>query len=332
MNAVTHFLVGHGYALLLAWVFVEQIGVPVPAAPVLLAAGALAGAGHLNIWISGLAALVAALASDVIWYGIGRQRGNTVLGILCRVSLEPDSCARRTQNVYSKHGASSLLIAKFIPWLNTAAPPLAGAFRMGFPRFLLFDVLGVLLWASTFLGLGYLFSLQLEQVANYARQLGIFLLVLILCGSLAAYLIRKYLRRRRFLDQLRMARITPEELKQKLDENAIVTIVDLRHPLDFLPEPYTIPGAIRLPMEELERRIHEIPCDRDVVLYCTCPNEATSAMTALRLRQLGITRVRPLTGGYFAWRQRGFPLDSQFGPIPPLPKTRSIAQNSAAPN
>jgi membrane protein DedA with SNARE-associated domain len=242
MSVVTNFLIQHGYFLLLAWVFVEQIGVPLPAAPVLLAAGALAGTGRLNIWTSGFATLLAALLSDVIWYGIGRYRGNTVLSFLCRISLQPDSCARRTQNVYSRHGTSSLLFAKFIPWLNTAAPPLAGAFRMGFPQFLLFDVLGVLLWASTFLGLGYVFSSQLEQVAHYAHQLGILLVVLILFGSLAAYLIRKYLKRRRFLDQLRMARITPEELKQKLDENENVAIVDLRHPLDFLPEPYTIPG------------------------------------------------------------------------------------------
>ncbi len=329
MSAVTNFLIQHGYLLLLAWVFVEQIGVPLPAAPVLLAAGALAGTGRLNIWISGLAALLAALLSDVIWYGIGRYRGNTVLGFLCRVSLEPDSCARRTQNVYSRHGASSLLLAKFIPWLNAAAPPLAGAFRMRFLRFLAFDILGVLLWALTFLGLGYLFSSQLEQVAHYAHQLGIFLVVLVLCGGLAAYLTRKYLGRQQFLRQLRMARITPEELKQKLDAQEKVAIVDLRHPLDFLPEPYTIPGAIRLPMEELERRNHEIPRDQDVVLYCTCPNEATSAMTAMRLRQFGIQRGRPLAGGYFAWRKRGFPLDSQFGPIPPLRTTRSFTRKAA---
>jgi membrane protein DedA with SNARE-associated domain/rhodanese-related sulfurtransferase len=332
MTAVTHFLVQHGYVLLLAWVFVEQIGLPVPAAPVLLAAGALAGTGHLNIWVSGLSALVAALLSDTIWFGIGRRRGNSVLGFLCRISLEPDSCARRTQNVYSRHGASSLLLAKFIPWLNTAAPPLAGAFRMRFAQFLLFDILGVLLWATTFLGLGYLFSSQLEQVAHYAHQLGILLVVFILCGGLAAYLIRKYVRRKRFLRQLRTARITTEELKQKLDAGEKIAIVDLRHPLDFLPEPYTIPGAIRLPMEELEGRIDEIPRDRDVVLYCTCPNEATSAMTALRLRQLGITRVRPLAGGYFARRQRGFPLDSQFGPIPPLRKLGSSSRNTATPS
>jgi rhodanese-related sulfurtransferase len=125
-----------------------------------------------------------------------------------------------------------------------------------------------------------------------------------------------------------MARITPEELKQKLDAQEQVAIVDLRHALDFLPEPYTIPGAIRIPMDKLGDRIQEIPRDRDVVLYCTCPNEASSAMMAMRLRQLGVTRVRPLAGGYFAWRKLGFPLDSQFGAVPPLSAFRKSASLS----
>ena len=329
MNAVTNFLILHGYVVLLAWVFVEQIGFPLPAAPVLLAAGALAGTGHLNVWVSAGAALSAALLSDTIWYQIGRYRGNTVLGLLCRVSLEPDSCARRTQNLYGRHGATSLLLAKFIPWVNTAAPPLAGAFGMRFVTFLFFDILGVLLWLATFLGLGYLFSKQIEDLAYYAARLGIVLLLTLVFGILASYLVRKYLRRQRFLHQLRMARITPEELKRKLEEGENVAVVDLRHPLDFLPEPYTIPGAIRIPMEELQARNQEIPRDRDVVLYCTCPNEATSAMTALQLRQLGVTRVRPLEGGYFTWRKLGFPLASEFGPIPPL-RTRSFVRSKVA--
>lgn len=330
MKVMTNFLLQHEYLLVLAWVFVEQMGVPLPAAPLLLAAGALAGSGRLNIWISAAAALGAALLSDMIWYQIGLHRGNKVLGFLCRVSLEPDSCARRTQNVYSRHGPSSLLLAKFIPWLNTAAPPLAGALGMRFSAFLLFDVLGVLLWLTTFLGLGYLFSSQLEAIAYYAGKLGSLLLVLLLFAVFAAFLVRRYLRRRELLLQLRMARITPEELKQKLDAQEDIAIVDLRHPLDFLPEPYTIPGAIRLPVEELQSRHGEIPRDRDVVLYCTCPSEASSAMTAMRLRQLGVTRVRPLAGGYYAWRERGFPLDSRFGPVPPFRKTGTFTRNAAA--
>jgi rhodanese-related sulfurtransferase len=115
-----------------------------------------------------------------------------------------------------------------------------------------------------------------------------------------------------------------------LEEGENVAVVDLRHPLDFLPEPYTIPGAIRLPMEELQARNQEIPRDRDVVLYCTCPHEASSAMTAMQLRQFGVTRVRPLEGGYFAWRKRGFPLHSEFGPVPPL-RARGFVRKVTAP-
>jgi membrane protein DedA with SNARE-associated domain/rhodanese-related sulfurtransferase len=329
MNAVTNFLILHGYVVVLAWVFIEQIGIPLPAAPVLLAAGALAGTGHLNVWVAAASALSAALLSDTIWYQIGRYRGNTMLGLLCRISLEPDSCARRTQNMYSRHGASSLLLSKFIPWLNTAAPPLAGAFGMRFITFMLFDILGILLWAGTFLGLGYLFSSQLDQMAHYADQLGTMLLAVLFLGGFVGYLVRKNLRRQQFLRQLQMARITPEELKRKLEEGEVVAVVDVRHPLDFLPEPYTIPGAIRIPMEELKGRNQEIPRDREIVLYCTCPNEASSAMTAMQLRQFGVTRVRPLEGGYFAWRRRGFPLASQFGPIPPL-RTRSFVRRVAS--
>ena len=196
------------------------------------------------------------------------------------------------------------------------------------PQFVLFDVLGILLWVGTFLGLGYLFSNQLEQLAQYAHQIGTALIFLVICGSLAGYLVRKYARRQQFLRQLRMARITPEELKEKLDAGEEIAIVDLRHPLDFLPEPYLIPGAIRMSIEELSRLHEEIPRDRDVVVYCTCPNEASSAMTALRLRQLGITRVRPLAGGYFAWRQRGLPLDSPLGLVPPPQKIGDFARKA----
>ena len=110
----------------------------------------------------------------------------------------------------------------------------------------------------------------------------------------------------------------PRELKKKLDRHEPVTIVDLRHSHDFLPEPYTIPGSIRIPMEKLEKRTKGISCDAEIVFYCTCPNEASSATIAVRLKRRGISRVRPLQGGLHEWRSLGFPLESQFGPIPPL--------------
>jgi membrane protein DedA with SNARE-associated domain len=155
LNEAIAFLIQHGYALLFAWVLVEQIGLPVPAAPLLLAAGALAGSGRMDIALVAGLAIVAALVADMFWYYLGRYRGSRVLKLLCRISLEPGSCVRRTEDVFARHGAQSLLIAKFVPGLNTAATPLAGIFRMPVSRFMLFDGLGAFAWVATFAGLGY---------------------------------------------------------------------------------------------------------------------------------------------------------------------------------
>ncbi len=268
MSGTIHFLVRYGYVVLFVWVLAEQVGLPIPAVPLLFAAGALGGSGRLNFGLAIGVALLASLLSDVTWYEIGRRRGSRVLQLLCRISLEPDSCVRRTEEVFARHGARSLLVAKFIPGLSTAAPPLAGIFHMRLSRFLLFDGLGALIWAGAFAGLGYLFSDQLERIAAYALRLGGSLAVM-LAGCLAGYIVWKYAQRLRFLRRLRIARITPQELRRKLDAGEDVVIVDLRHSLDFEADPSTIPGAVRLPPEEVERRHQEIPRDRDIVLYCT---------------------------------------------------------------
>ena len=268
MDDTIRFLVRHGYSVLFVWVLAEQIGLPLPAVPFLFAAGALGGSGRLSLGLAIGLAVLAALLSDVLWYEIGRRRGGQVLQFLCRISLEPDSCVRRTEEVFARHGARSLLVAKFIPGLSTAAPPLAGIFRMRFSHFLLFDGLGALVWAGAFAGMGYLFSNQLERIVAYALRMGASLAVL-LAGCLAVYILWRYVQRRRFLRKLRIARITPHELKKKLDAGEDVMIVDLRHSLDFEADPHTIPGAFRLLPEELEQRHHQIPRDRDVVLYCT---------------------------------------------------------------
>ncbi len=268
MNHTIDFLVRHGYAVLFAWVLAEQIGLPVPSLPLLLAAGALAGTGRLQLWLVVALPILASLASDLLWYELGRLRGVRVLQFLCRISLEPDSCVRRTEMAFERQGAKSLLIAKFVPGLNTAAPPLAGIFRMRLPRFLFFDAIGSALWVGAFVGLGYAFSDQLETVANRALTLGSGLLVLVV-GAFGGYIAWKYVKRRRFLRQLRIARITPEELKRKLDAGENIAIVDLRHSLDFEAEPEVIPGAFRVDAADLGKMDGQIPRDRDVVLYCT---------------------------------------------------------------
>ena len=308
MDDVTQFLIRYGELVLFVVVLAEQVGLPIPAVPVLLAAGALAGAGNMSLPAAIGLALVACLLGDLLWYYLGRYRGARVLGLLCRISLEPDYCVRRTENFFIRHGTKSLVIAKFIPGLSTVTPALAGLFKISVGQFLLYNGLGALLWTMAFIVPGYLFSNQLEYLAEQAARFGSSLIVLVV-AALALYIMYKYVNRVRLLRELRIARITPEELKQMLDDGCEVAIIDLRQALDVEADPYTIPGAMRMAVEELEQRRHEIPRDRDVVLFCACPNEVTSAKMALLLKRNGITRVRPLVGGVEAWRTRNYPVE-----------------------
>jgi membrane protein DedA with SNARE-associated domain len=268
MEQAIEFLTRHGYAVVLGWVLGEQLGLPIPAEPVLLGAGALVGMRRLDPGAVLALAVLGSLAADTVWYALGRIRGGSVLGWLCRITLEPDSCVRRTEDAFGRHGARVLVFAKFVPGLNTVAPPLAGIVAMPVGRFLVFSALGGLVWAVAFVGLGFAFSNQLERVAGHASRLGSWLVVI--AGlALATYLAAKFVARQRFLRKLRIARIEPAELKARLDGGEMVVIVDLRHPLDFDAEPNIIPGALHLTTAELEARHREIPRDREIVLYCT---------------------------------------------------------------
>jgi membrane protein DedA with SNARE-associated domain len=268
MHGLLEFLLRHGYLVLLAWVFSEQAGLPLPSIPLLLAAGALAGVGRLNFAVCLLACMFAAMVADTIWYELGRRKGIKVLQLLCRISLEPDSCVRRTEGLFEKQGARSLLFAKFLPGLNTVATPLAGIFQMRFRKFLLFDAMGSLLWAGTFLGAGYIFSGQIEKIAEHAERLGGGLFVL-LVGGLGFYIGYKFVARQKFLRDLRVSRITVDDLKKKIDQGEELTIFDLRHSLDFEADPETIPGAFRVDSSELQEKGESLPPDREVILYCT---------------------------------------------------------------
>lgn len=268
MADALQFLLRHGYAVLFAWVLAEQLGFPLPAIPILLAAGALAGAGQMNLALALALAMAAALTSDTLWYQLGRRRGARVLEWLCRISLEPDSCVRKTENLFGRHGPWALLYAKFIPGLNTVAPPLAGVFQLRLSRFLAYDAAGALLWAGAFAGLGYLFSDQLERVATYALGLGSGSLALV-GGGFVGWLAWKYVERQRFLRELHIARISPEELLAKIEAGEGVVVVDLRHRVEFEADGEKLLGALHLDPNEIENRHQEIPRDRDVVLYCT---------------------------------------------------------------
>jgi membrane protein DedA with SNARE-associated domain len=268
MHQVIPFLLRHGYWVLLANVFVEQIGLPIPAVPVLLAMGALAGLGNFSFWNALALAVIACLASDLIWFRLGRVRGHSILNLLCRVSLEPDSCVSNTKGLFSRFGALALLFAKFVPGLNAAAAPLAGLTRMPFAKYLAADAAGAAIWSGAYLGAGLIFRNQLERVAEQANQLGSWLL-LILGAGLAAYIGLKYYQRRRFIRDLRVARVAPEEVRSMLEAGCDIAIVDLRHAIELPPDAVKLPGAIWIDLSELESRHGEIPRDKEVILYCS---------------------------------------------------------------
>jgi membrane protein DedA with SNARE-associated domain/rhodanese-related sulfurtransferase len=309
MSLPTHILLVYGYILIFGWVLLEQIGLPVPATPVLLAAGALSATEHMNFPEALLAGVAACLLADLSWFLFGRRYGNFVLRLLCKFSLESSTCVRRTHESYSKRGAYTLLFAKFVPGLSVIAPPVAGQTGMSVQRFLLFDAGGSFAWVGALLLVGRLFGDIIDKdprVLNWMGRFGGALLILGILGFLAS----RIWRRQSYLRKLRMARLEPEILKQMLDAGEQVYIVDLRHPLELVPDPFVLPGAHHLSPDALAARSAEIPHDRDVILYCTCPSEATAAKTAMTLHKLGVDRVRPLRGGFDEWKRLGYPLDA----------------------
>ena len=268
MNDTLQFLVNHGYIVLFAAVLLQQLGLPLPSTPFVIAAGALARSGRLSFGVAIFVASCAAMIADLVWFEIGRLRGARVLQFLCRISLEPDYCVRRTENTFARHGAKTLVVGKIVPGISVLATPMAGVYGLPPSRFFVFDGIGILLWIGTFQLLGYIFSDQLEIVVSYASRFGGLLMVLFV-GGVAAYIGWKYAQRRRFLRSLRVARITPEQLKTELDSGADVLIVDLRHAMEDEVEPRMLPGAMRLPAEKLEERGNELPRGRPLVLYCS---------------------------------------------------------------
>jgi len=325
MNETLECLVRHGSAVLFAAVFVEQMGVPLPAAPWLLAAGALSGTGKMNWAVALGAATFGSAVADLIWFYLGRFGGHRVLNILCRISLEPDSCVRRTQDLFTRYGMRGVVAAKFIPGLSTLAPPLAGISGVSAPRFFFYDGLGSVLYAGCFILVGVLFSHQLEQVIAALASLGSGALGVVV-GLAVLYIGYKYYQRRRLLKELRMARITVDELHQKLETGENPIILDLRSHAELERDPSLIRGARHMTMEEVTLRQHEIPRDRDIVLYCSCPNEVTSARVALLLHRNGILRVRPLLGGIDAWRERHYPTELRVVGLTSLPGTDSAIE------
>ncbi len=306
------FFVHYAYAILFLWVLVEQMGVPIPSIPVLLMAGTLSATNRVSAPMSLFAVLMACLIADSIWYLLGRRYGNSVLKLLCRLSFEADTCVTKTSGYFHRRGASTLLFAKFVPGLSTVAAPIAGQTGMPYARFALYDMAGSAMWALAYLLAGRFFgdlALRSERFFSILGHFAVAIFALMVLG-LMFYRVWK---QRRFLMSVRELRLEPTELFDMIETasrqgNIPPFIVDLRHPLDYLPDPRVLPGSVRVSPSDLTTHQSILPRDRDVILYCTCPSEETSAKVALQLYRFGISRVRPLRGGFEGWRDAGLPL------------------------
>ena len=298
----------YGLAVVFGNVLLEQLGVPLPAIPTLVMAGALAANGQLSLTAVIVTATIACILADGVWYLAGRFLGNRVMKTLCRISITPDSCVSQTQSRFERWGVNALVIAKFIPGLSLIAPPLAGATGIGWARYLLFNTLGTVLWVGAFVGSGTLLGPQIGRLLAYAEKFGA-VAVVILGALLAAYIAFKWWERRAFYSMLRAARISVEELHRLMDAGHAPLVVDVRSWTARAMEPRSIPGALHVTLQSFHEHLKDLPRDREIIVYCTCPNEASAAQVAKTLLDAGFGRVRPLLGGLDAWIAAGHPVE-----------------------
>jgi membrane protein DedA with SNARE-associated domain/rhodanese-related sulfurtransferase len=302
-------------SLLFFNVLLDQLGVPLPAVPALIVAGALLADGRLPAVSTVLVVLSACLIGDAAWYSAGRLYGARVMKLLCRVSLTPDVCVSQTQSVFERWGPRALIVAKFVPGLSLIAPPLAGALRMGFARFIVFSLIGSTLWSGAALVIGMLVHSQVERLLPRLAALGS-RVVLILALLLAAYIAFRWWERRRFYAALDVARISVAELHAQIESGAAPVVVDVRSNTAQTLQHRRIPGALHVPVQDVGRHVSTLPRDREIIFYCTCPNEASAAQAARLLMRHGFRHVRPLHGGLDAWIAAGYAVEELPGGTP----------------
>jgi len=303
MNHLLDLLQHYGLAFVFINVLALQAGLPVPAYPTLIVTGALAARGNYSLAALLATAVGASLIADLAWYSVGRRVGGPVLRTLCRISLSPDSCVRQTESIFTRWGAQSLMVAKFIPGFASVATAMAGVLRVPLWRFVPADAIGATLWSGVAITLGYIFRDAIDDVLAVLQETGKIGLVLIIL-AFAAYLFWKWLQRRRFIRQLVMDRISVDEVRQLMDAGSIGMVIDVRSPM---AQEITgrIPGAVTVDPQNMTFDLIAVEPQSEVVVYCACPNEATAVKVAKALKQHGFKRVRPLHGGIDAWIAAG---------------------------
>ena len=307
MNQLIALIQEHGLWLVFVNVLAEQAGVPVPAYPTLIVAGAYLTVGDGRVLALVAVGALAAVIADTLWYLAGRRFGTRVLQTLCRISLSPDSCVRQTETIFERFGPASMVFAKFVPGFASVATALAGALGLRYWKFVLYDLVGSLLWVGVAVAIGYVFRDAIGDALDTLQSLGKWGLVLII-AAFAAWIATKWWRRILFIKQLRMDRVTVDELKTLLDANEIGVVLDVRSVLSQAASG-RIPGARPIDIRKIAESVDGVPREGEVVVYCACPNEASAVKVAEKLRAVGFKRVRPLYGGIDAWIAAGLEVE-----------------------
>jgi len=268
MHPLVRTVAEYGIWLVFVNVLLEQLGLPIPAAPTLIVAGALSVDGRLRLADILAVSVAASLFADSLWYLLGRRLGLGVLKTLCKVSLSPDSCVRQTSAAFERWGMPSLLVAKFIPGFSTVAPPLAGAISRRFAAFVFYDAGGALLWAGSAVLIGRIFHRAIDRGLAFLSDIGTRAFAVIGVGLLL-FIAFKWWQRRRFYRALRMARITAEDLSSLLSGPTPPMVLDVRTPSALMADPRRIPGARSLTFEQVQSQAVDLPSDRELILYCT---------------------------------------------------------------
>ncbi len=306
VGLITHY----GLALVFANVLAQQMGLPIPALPTLIVAGALAADGKISALAIFGVAFIACAISDATWYTVGRLYGRRVMKLLCRISLSPESCVRQSEYLFHRWGGLTLVLGKFIPGLLTISPAMAGTMRLSGWSFALLDGLSAAIWAGVAIGLGMLFHHEIAHLIGNLQELGAIAIAAI-GVLLGGYITGRWWQRRRFYHRLRVARISVDELHRLIVEGQRPVIVDLRAPIVRDQDSRFIPNALVMDFAAVDQWLDQAPTDREVIFYCTCPNEAGAAYVARKIMDLGYTHVRPLLGGLDAWIAAGYEVENR---------------------
>jgi membrane protein DedA with SNARE-associated domain len=268
MEEITRLLTQHGLALVFANVLLTQAGVPVPAVPILIVAGAFVAQGQIALAPLILVSVVASLVGDTLWYAAGRRYGYRILRTLCRIAIEPDSCVKQTETIFERWGAPSLMLAKYVPGFSTVAPPLAGTMRLGLPTFLAYSAVAALLWAGVPIALGAVFHAEVERALEWLGSMGTGA-VAVIAAIVLLYAGVKAVQRFMLIRFLRMARISVEELRDLMRQESKPLVLDVRSAMARKLDPRRLPGAVAVDINAPQAALVAVPPDRDVVVYCS---------------------------------------------------------------